>query len=171
MLLASGVNVLASAISEGLHTRIVLLAAPAELQAILAVASGAYGVVPANVRPEVLVRSLRRVAEGQRLSPQELSVEEACRGARDDATKISLASLTEREREIVNLVSEGLSNKEIGLRLNLTSGTIKVHLHNILAKLAINNRSALTALAVRDRYKIPYGGRRQTPSAHRLWHT
>jgi CheY-like chemotaxis protein len=41
--IASGVNVLASAISEGSHTRIVLLAAPAELQAIFAVASGAYG--------------------------------------------------------------------------------------------------------------------------------
>jgi len=158
MPLTSGVNVLASAISEGLHTRIVLLATPAELQAIFAVASGAYGVVPTNVRPEVLVHSLRRVADGERLSSQELSVEEACRGARDDATKISLASLTERERQIMNLVSEGLPNKEIGLRLNLTSGTIKVHLHNIFAKLGINNRSALTALAVHHRYKIPHGG-------------
>src|SRR5215472_18826635 len=46
MPIASGVNVLASAISEGSQTRIVLLAAPAELQSILAVASGAYGIVP-----------------------------------------------------------------------------------------------------------------------------
>jgi DNA-binding NarL/FixJ family response regulator len=168
MPIVSGVDVLASAISEGSHTRIVLLAAPAELQAIFAVASGAYGVVPTNMRPEVLLHSLRRVADGRQLSSQELCVKEACSGARD-ATKNALASLTKRERQIVNLVSEGLSNKEVGGRLNLTSGTIKVHLHNIFAKLAINNRSALTALAVHHRYKVPHGGHRQ--SAHRVWHT
>jgi two-component system, NarL family, nitrate/nitrite response regulator NarL len=123
--LLSGVNVLASAISEGPHTRIVLLAAPAELRAIFAVACSAYGVVPTNVRPEVLVHSLRWVAEGQLLSSQELRVDEACIGARDDATENALASLTARERQIVNLVSEGLSNKEVGLRLNLTSARSK----------------------------------------------
>jgi len=170
MPIASGVNVLASAISEGSHTRIVLLAAPAELKATFAVASGAYGVVPTNVRPEALVHNLRRVAEGRRLSSQELCVEETGSGARDDATENVLASLTQRERQIADLVSDGLSNKEVGRRLNLTPGTIKVHLHNIFAKLAINNRSVLTAFAVSDRYKIPHGSRRQTSSAHRVSH-
>jgi DNA-binding NarL/FixJ family response regulator len=151
MPIVSGVNVLASAISEGSHTRIVLLAAAAELQAIFAAANGAYGVVPTNMRPEVLVHSLRRVAEGRRLSSQKLSVKEACRRERDDATEDALVSLTKREREIVNLVSEGLSNKEVGRRLNLTSGTIKAHLHNTFSKLAINNRTALTALTIHDR--------------------
>jgi len=159
MPIVSGVNVLASAISEGSHTRIVLLAAPAKLQTIFAAASGAYGVVPTNMRPEVLVHSLRRVAEGQRLSSQKLSVKEACSGERDDATENALASLTKREQQIADLVSEGLSSKEVGRRLNLSSGTIKVHLHNIFSKLAINNRTALTALAIHDRYKIPHGGR------------
>ena len=69
-------------------------------------------------------------------------------------------------QQIANLVSEGLSNKEGGLRLNLTRGTIKVHLHNIFSKLAINNRAALTDLAVYDRYKIFHDGRRQISSAH-----
>ena len=106
-----------------------------------------------------LVHSLRRVAEGQRLSSQKLSVKEACSGERDDATENALASLTKREQQIADLVSEGLSSKEVGRRLNLSSGTIKVHLHNIFSKLAINNRTALTALAIHDRYKIPHGGR------------
>jgi two-component system nitrate/nitrite response regulator NarL len=48
----------------------------------------------------------------------------------------------------MGLVSEGLSNKEIGRRLNLTDGTIKVHLHNIFQKLEINNRTVLAALAI-----------------------
>jgi len=58
------------------------------------------------------------------------------------------AVLTERERQIMGLVSEGLSNKEIGRRLNVTDGTIKVHLHHIFQKLDISNRTSLAALAV-----------------------
>ena len=54
----SGVNVLASAISEGSQTRIVLLAARAELRSIFAVANGAYGIVPRDVLPEVLIHDL-----------------------------------------------------------------------------------------------------------------
>lgn len=60
----------------------------------------------------------------------------------------ALTALTVRERQIVHLVSEGLSNKEIGRRLNIVDGTIKVHLHNIFQKLDIKNRTALAAFAI-----------------------
>ena len=63
----------------------------------------------------------------------------------------SLISLTERERQITYLVSEGLSNKELGRQLNISEGTIKVHLHHIYKKLSINNRTALAAVAHRRR--------------------
>jgi two-component system nitrate/nitrite response regulator NarL len=56
-------------------------------------------------------------------------------------------SLTTRERQIVLVLSEGLSNKEIARRLRLTEGTVKVHLHNIFGKLGIANRTALAMLA------------------------
>jgi ATP/maltotriose-dependent transcriptional regulator MalT len=46
--------------------------------------------------------------------------------------------LTHRERQIVRLVSEGLSNKEIGRRLKVTDATIKVHFHNIFEKLRVS---------------------------------
>ena len=48
----------------------------------------------------------------------------------------------------MRLVSEGLSNKEIGRRLNITDGTIKVHLHHIFQKLEISNRTVLAAIAI-----------------------
>jgi two-component system, NarL family, nitrate/nitrite response regulator NarL len=146
----SGVNVLASAISEGSQTRIVLLAARAELRSIFAVVNGAYGIVPRDVPPEVLIRDLRQVAAGRRLSIQASRPGEA--RTTTDASEKALAVLTKRERQIVKLVSAGLPNKEVGRQLNLTAGTIKVHLHNIFSKLAINNRTALTALAVSDQY-------------------
>ena len=57
-------------------------------------------------------------------------------------------SLTSREREIVRtLASGGLSNKDVGRRLNLSEGTVKVHLHNIYSKLGVKNRTALAVLA------------------------
>jgi DNA-binding NarL/FixJ family response regulator len=59
-----------------------------------------------------------------------------------------LTVLTDRERQIMALVSEGLSNKEIGRRLNIADGTIKVHLHHIYQKLEISNRTVLAAFAI-----------------------
>jgi two-component system nitrate/nitrite response regulator NarL len=63
-------------------------------------------------------------------------------------TENVLTVLTDRERQIMGLVSEGLSNKEIGRRLNIADGTIKVHLHHIFQKLEISNRTVLAALAI-----------------------
>ena len=56
-------------------------------------------------------------------------------------------SLTSREKEIVFALAEGLSNKDVGRRLNLSEGTVKVHLHNIYSKLGVKNRTALVVLA------------------------
>jgi DNA-binding NarL/FixJ family response regulator len=56
-------------------------------------------------------------------------------------------SLTNREREIIFALAEGLSNKEVGRRLGLSEGTVKVHLHNIYSKLGVKNRTALAVLA------------------------
>jgi two-component system nitrate/nitrite response regulator NarL len=75
-------------------------------------------------------------------------------------TQNALTTLTDREHQIMRLVSEGLSNKEIGRRLNITDGTIKVHLHNIFQKLEINNRTVLATLAISndDRASDPEQG-------------
>ncbi|WGR91237.1 LuxR C-terminal-related transcriptional regulator [Bradyrhizobium sp. ISRA435] len=61
----------------------------------------------------------------------------------------------------MHLVSAGLSNKEIGRRLNIADGTIKVHLHNIFQKLEISNRTALAAFAISqsEGFELVSGGR------------
>jgi DNA-binding CsgD family transcriptional regulator len=58
--------------------------------------------------------------------------------------------LTPREREIADLISLGLSNKEIGRQLNLHEGTVKVHLHNIFTKTGLSNRTALALWQLRS---------------------
>ena len=59
-------------------------------------------------------------------------------------------SLTSREREIVLTLAEGLSNKDVGRKLSLSEGTVKVHLHNIYSKLRVKNRTALAVLALTE---------------------
>jgi len=61
--------------------------------------------------------------------------------------------LTARQREIVTLVSLGLSNKEVARRLNLTDGTVKIHLHRIFTRMRIRSRTALAAFALQSRSK------------------
>ena len=62
-----------------------------------------------------------------------------------------MGSLTNRERQIVlTLVASGLSNKAIGRQLDLSEGTVKVHMHNIFTKLGIGNRTALVCMARRE---------------------
>jgi DNA-binding NarL/FixJ family response regulator len=146
----SGVKVLATSVVEGSRTRILLLGAATEQVSTFAAAIGAYGVLPRDVLPEVLINDLRQVAAGRRLSIRASRAGEAY--TTTHTAENTLAVLTERERQIAKLVSAGLSNKEIGQQLNLRAGTIKVHLHNIYQKLEINNRTTLTALAVSDRY-------------------
>jgi RNA polymerase sigma factor (sigma-70 family) len=109
-------------------------------------AAGAYGVILKDAALEFLVKSLQQVADGQRLFPLPSSdqVSREQRAAWENA----LTELTDREHQVMCLVSEGLSNKEIGRRLNISDGTIKVHLHHIYEKLEISNRTALAALAI-----------------------
>ena len=58
--------------------------------------------------------------------------------------------LTKRERQIVRVMAEGLTNKEIAQRLRLAEATVKVHLHRIYRKLGITNRTTLAILTHTD---------------------
>ena len=60
--------------------------------------------------------------------------------------------LTERQRQIVRELAEGITNKEIGRRLGLAEGTVKVQLNRIYRKLGIANRTALAVMAHRRPY-------------------
>jgi len=146
----TGLEILAIANSENLSTRLVFFTASVEdRELIVSAAAGAYAVILKDVALEILLQSLRQVADGQRLLPQLPSVQAVSREKRNIAvTETALTVLTDRERQIMRLVSGGLSNKEIGRRLNITDGTTKQHLHNIYQKLEISNRTVLAALAI-----------------------
>jgi RNA polymerase sigma factor (sigma-70 family) len=151
----TGLEILAIAIAENLSTRLVFFTASAEhRELVAATAAGVCSVIPKDATPEILVQSLREVADDWRLlpllrSPMLRSELVLSREERNAAVAENvLAVLTDREREIMRLVSEGLSNKAIARRLNISHGTIKVHLHHMYQKLEINNRTVLAALAI-----------------------
>jgi two-component system, NarL family, nitrate/nitrite response regulator NarL len=161
----TGLDILAIANSENLPTRLVFFAASVdENQLVMASAAGAYGVILKDVAPGILVQSLQQVAAGHRLLPRLSSEQAVPREQGNVAIRENvLAVLTDRERQIMRLVSEGLSNKAIGRRLNLADGTIKVHLHNIYQKLEINNRTVLAALAISQNDRQNVGPGDQVP--------
>lgn len=147
---AGGIFVLATIAANRLPTRTLLLSSIAEMdQSAQAFAMGAYGILPREIAPQSLVRRLRQVAGGQKLvtvpaeGPQAASGQDE--GLRRDPEK-SLVAITSREQQIINLVALGLSNKQIGLRLDISESTVKTHLNHIFQKLAIRHRSSLPAL-------------------------
>jgi len=134
--------------AENPSTRFVFfISSEVERELVMSTAADGYSVISKDVAPEILVQSLRQVARGRRLLALP-TVDQAALREQSTITENALAVLTDRERQIMRLVSEGLSNKEIGRRLNITDGTIKVHLHHIFQKLEISNRTVLAAIAI-----------------------
>ncbi len=142
-----GLHVLAAIKGAQAPTRVVFLSGScARSEVARAIAAGAYGMISRQQSPDALMRELRKVSVGVRLWPPVVLKTERDR-VLPDRREDQVTTLTDREREIMHLVCAGLSNKEVGRQLNLSDGTIKVHLHHIYKKLAVRNRTALVALA------------------------
>ena len=70
--------------------------------------------------------------------------------ARGRAQVLEDVRMTRREREVIELIGEGLSNKEIAQRLNIASHTVKSHVRNVMEKLALHTRLQIAAYSRRD---------------------
>jgi len=114
--------------------------------------AGASGYLPQEASLEDLIRSVRAVAAGEALcSPKVTSflftrIAQRAR-ERERLQALSFVNLTRREREVIALVEEGLSNKEIAVRLQIELQTVKNHVHNILEKLQLNSRREVARYA------------------------
>jgi DNA-binding NarL/FixJ family response regulator len=145
----SGLDVLRTLASKSVACRSVLLtAAIRDEEVVDAVRLGAMGVVLKESPPDVLLECVRSVHRGEQWIERE-TANRAFRTvlSRETAVRQAQETLTAREIEIVRMVAQGLRNKVIAERLTISEGTVKVHLHNIYEKLAVDGRLELVLKA------------------------
>ncbi len=124
---------------------IVMDLAPVQPALVDYVKAGVCGFVLKDATFVDFIRTIREVAHGTKVLPKKLTSSLLSQIA-DQVTIIGKGNpfksvrMTSREREVVELISEGLSNKQIAGRLNLAVDTVKSHVHNILEKLALHTR-------------------------------
>jgi len=126
-----------------------------------AIDSGALGYIPKSTSPEVMLSALKLVLAGGVYLPAELigaSAGAAETSARADSSA-GLRSLTARQQEVLALLAEGKTNKEIARNLGLSTGTIKAYVSDILRSLGAENRTQAAAIALtRSHDQIKSGG-------------
>jgi len=129
---------------------------PSQLDIIELVQAGAAGFILKDATIEDVLATIRSVAKGMKILPPVLTgslfthiVDHALRmgkGKLQDAVR-----MTKREREIVVLIAQGMSNKEIAQLLNLSTYTVKSHVHNILEKMALHSRLEIATHSFENR--------------------
>jgi DNA-binding NarL/FixJ family response regulator len=145
----SGLELIRDLRQENLPTKVVILSAKLDdEQTIEILRLGVQGVVLKSMPSRLLVQCIHTVHGGGQWMEKQSLGQAFERMLRREAGARRLATiLTERETEIMCLVAKGLSNREICKRLTIGEGTVKVHVHNIYAKLGISNRVDLTLYA------------------------
>ncbi len=124
---------------------IVMDLAPVQGDINLFVEAGATGFILKDATVDDFLATIRTVAEGTKVVPPNLTeslfsqiVEHGLKGGKmklNDAIR-----MTKREREVIGLIGDGLTNKEIALKLDISTFTVKSHIHNIMEKLLLHTR-------------------------------
>jgi len=115
-----------------------------------AIRAGANGFLVKDTEPAELLRAVRAVVAGDALLSPRVTrrlIEEFAARAKDPDAVPDLAVLTEREREVVALVAEGLANDEIAARLVMSAATAKTHVSRAMTKVGARDRAQLVVFA------------------------
>ena len=122
---------------------------PVKSEILGLVREGVSGFILKDASITDFVAAIRAVAAGQKVFPSSLTdslfsqiLEDAARKGRVDVDDVKMSI---REREIIDLITEGLSNKEIAKKLSIATDTVKSHVHNILEKLSLHSRVQVAA--------------------------
>jgi len=128
---------------------------PVQEDLVQYVEAGVCGFVLKDATFDDFLETIRSVARGANVLPPDLTrslftqiVEHATRKRKGNP--FTSVRMTGREREVIALISEGLSNKDIAQRLHLATDTVKSHVHNILEKLALHTRLEIASFAHTD---------------------
>ena len=144
-----GLTVLRELHREQHAVKVVLLAAALEEEEVLeALRLGVRGMVLKELAPQMVVQCVRKVHAGEQWLEKQAfgrALETLLR--REAGEREAGSVLTPRELEMVGMVARGLRNKEMSERMNISEGTVKIHLHHIYRKLKVENRVDLILYA------------------------
>jgi DNA-binding NarL/FixJ family response regulator len=121
-----------------------------EAEALRIMQAGAQGVMRKTAEPATVLACLRTVAEGKTW------MEDSLLGDNDKSVRHSRSNLTPREQEVVELVEQGLKNKDIGISMGIRPGTVKIHLKHIFEKTGIRGRYGLALSGLREKGLLSY---------------
>lgn len=141
-----GLRLVAKLAKELPQTRVIGMGLiPSQRDIIEFVEAGAAGFILKDATVEEVLGTIRSVARGMRVLPPPLTeslfthvIEQALRKGK--GRLLDAVRMTKREREIIVLIAEGMSNKDIARQLSLSTYTVKSHVHNILEKMALHSR-------------------------------
>ena len=114
--------------------------------------AGVSGFIMKDATVDDLVSTIRSVAGGAHVLPPQMTSSLFSQIAKDAIAKgrpevLDSVRMTPREREVINLIAEGLGNKEIATRINVATHTVKSHVRNIMEKLTLHTRLQIAAYA------------------------
>jgi DNA-binding NarL/FixJ family response regulator len=144
-----GVEVTRRIVEDGLPSQVVVLTSFSDDNRVReAIQAGAIGYLLKDVRRTDLVRAIQDAAQGRpALHPE--AQRQLMRQVADTPEPSPLRILTDRERDVLRLIGEGHSNRQIAATLHLTEGTVKGYVSTILAKLGVADRTQAALIAVR----------------------
>jgi DNA-binding NarL/FixJ family response regulator len=116
---------------------------------------GVSGFVLKDASFDEFIATIRSVATGKKVLPPRMTESLFSQIAKEvdgqePARVLEAVRMTPREREVIDLIGEGLSNKEIAQRLNIATHTVKSHVRNVMEKLALHTRLQIAAYSHRE---------------------
>jgi len=152
---AEGVRVVTALVKQMPDTRIVAMdLTPLSDEVLELINAGVSGVVMKDSSFDECVTTVRAVASGEKVVPPpatESLIAQIAKEARGRKAQdvLEAVRMTPRELEVIELIGEGLSNKEIAQRLNIAAHTVKSHVRNVMEKLALHTRLQIAAYSRR----------------------
>ena len=149
-----GIEALKKLREQNISSRIVMFTvSDQEDDVVAALRAGADGYLLKDMEPEDMIKQLHQAAVGKMVISERLTalLAEALRSNKpQQASRPDFDSLTPREKDILRLIAEGLSNKMIGRKLDISDGTVKVHVKHLLKKLNLRSRVEVAVWAVEE---------------------
>jgi len=143
----NGIDTLKEIVKQSFRVKVIILSMHNEAGMIKSLISiGANGYLLKSCAQEELIGAIRKVASGQSYFSTEVTLSLLNPSQGNQPTEL----LTERETEIIKLIAEGFSNKEIGSKLFISHRTVDTHRTNLMKKLDVSNIAGLISYAIRN---------------------